>query len=260
MQPFYFGTSQEQLFGVYHAPEGRAVRNGAVLLCHPLGHEYLRAHRAFRNLAATLASQGFHVLRFDYFGTGDSSGDAEQTTVARCLADLADAIQELKDISGASKVSLVGLRLGATFAAFASVNRRDIDRIVLWDPVSDGKAYVNDLLTLHRSWLEDRLGPSAAAECRDRELIGLPLTDTIRRELEAAKLAPLPALGASRVYLIVSEAHMRYRPLYVDLQASKIPLVCHVIPGGGEWENGELVHQILLPHAMIRAISTVMNS
>ena len=51
----------------------RGARQSAIVLCQPLGHGYLRAHRAFRNLAVSLASQGFHVLRFDYYGCGDSA-------------------------------------------------------------------------------------------------------------------------------------------------------------------------------------------
>src|SRR3954462_8423900 len=106
MQPFYFGSSREQLFGVYHAPEVSTRRGSAVVMCQPLGPEYLRAPRAFRNLAVALAERGFHVLRFDYFGSGDSVGDGEATTRDPCLADLAIAIDELKDMSGATRVSL----------------------------------------------------------------------------------------------------------------------------------------------------------
>src|SRR6185503_18450344 len=123
MQPFYFGTSEQQLFGVYHAAESGSSKRAGVVLCQPVGHEYLRAHRAFRNLAMALAGQGFHVLRFDYFATGDSAGDGEQLSVRQCLSDLATAIDELKDIAGVTKVSLVGLRLGATFAALAASGR-----------------------------------------------------------------------------------------------------------------------------------------
>ena len=142
MQPFYFGTSQEQLFGVYHAPESAARRSSAVVMCQPIGHEYLRAHRAFRNLAASLAENGFHVLRFDYLGCGDSSAGGDRTTVQQCLTDLSAAIDELKDMSGATKVTLVGLRVGAALAALTAARRRDVERVVLWDPVVDGAAYV----------------------------------------------------------------------------------------------------------------------
>jgi pimeloyl-ACP methyl ester carboxylesterase len=258
MQPFYFGTSQEQLFGAYHAPEGRAARTGAVVLCHPLGHEYLRAHRAFRNLAAALAGQGFHVLRFDYFGSGDSGGDADQTTIDRCLADLSTAIQELKDISGASRVSLIGLRMGATLAALAATGRRDIDRLILWDPVPDGRTYVEELRSLQRSWLQDRLGTTDAAG--PSELIGFELAEALRAQLEATTLNALPRMKAKSVSLMISGDAAPYQTLLGELQREQPGVVCTVVDESNEWQRGDLVHQILLPHAMVRTIASAMIS
>jgi pimeloyl-ACP methyl ester carboxylesterase len=260
MQPFYFGTSQKQLFGVYHAPEGKTARQAAILLCQPLGHEYLRAHRAFRNLAVSLAGQGFHVLRFDYFGCGDSGGDGEQTTIEQCLSDLSSAIEELKDTSGVPRVSLIGLRLGATFAALTASRRPDIDRIVLWDPVLDGQAYLDDLRELHLGWLKDRLGPRATPDPARAEVLGFPLTEAIHGQLAAAALTPLPALRARGVWLMVSEERTRYQPLEAALASSALPFTYSVVPGDGDWERADLVHQTLLPHAMVRAITAAMGS
>ena len=260
MQPFYFGTSQKQLFGVYHAPDGKSARQSAILLCQPLGHEYLRAHRAFRNLAVSLAGQGFHVLRFDYFGCGDSGGEQEQATIEQCLSDLSTAVEELKDTAGVPRVSLVGLRLGATMAALTASRRQDIDRIVLWDPVLDGRQYLDDLRELHDSWFRDRMGPAAAANPDRQELLGFPLTETIVRQLAEATLTPLPVLRARAAWLMVSEEQTCYQPLHASLEAAKLPFTYNVVPGDGEWARLDLVHQTLLPHAMVRAITAAMTS
>jgi pimeloyl-ACP methyl ester carboxylesterase len=263
VQPFYFGTSQKQLFGVYHAPEARAARQAAFLLCQPLGHEYLRAHRAFRNLAVALAGQGFHVLRFDYFGCGDSGGDDEQATVEQCLLDLSAAIDELKDTAGAAKVSLIGLRFGATLAAVAASRRTDIDRIVLWDPVLEGRDYLDDLRTLHVTWLKDRLGAGATHDPSRPELLGCPLTAGNEEQIAATSLTGLvasPGLRARGVWLMVSEALTRYETLHAGLAAAKVPVAYKVVPGEGDWDRVDLVHQTLLPHAMVRAITAAMAS
>jgi pimeloyl-ACP methyl ester carboxylesterase len=258
MQPFYFGTSEQQLFGVYHAAEPGSSRRAGVVLCQPIGHEYLRAHRAFRNLAITLASQGFHVLRFDYFATGDSAGDAGRLTVRQCLADLATAIDELKDIAGVTKVSLVGLRLGATFAALAASRRSDVDRLVLWDPVLDGTSYVAEVQAVQRHWLNDRLGTSAHIEDEHAELIGLPLPEALARELGDTRLAATPAFARTPVALFASQEAPAWRSFQDDLAALHAPVSLAVVPGSAEWTNGELVHQILLPHAMIRTIASAL--
>lgn len=260
MQPFYFGTSEQQLFGVYHAAESGSSKRAGVVLCHPVGHEYLRAHRAFRNLAAALASQGFHVLRFDYFATGDSAGDGSQLSVRQCLSDLETAIDELKDIAGVTKVSLVGLRLGATFAALAGSRRSDVDRMALWDPVMDGSAYVAELQGLQRRWLEDRLGARAGIEHEHAELIGLPLSDALRRELGQIKLTATSALARTPVSLFASQEEHACRTFHDDLAAARGAVSLAVVPGSNDWNNGELVHQILLPHAMIRTIASALAS
>src|SRR5437773_7734152 len=71
--PFYFGSPDKLLFGCYHEPSLERRRKCAVVVCQPVGHEYINSHRALRQLAARLCDAGFPVLRFDYYGCGDSS-------------------------------------------------------------------------------------------------------------------------------------------------------------------------------------------
>ena len=151
MNPLYFGSSDKALFGVYHAPAGQPARNRGVVLCNPFGDEAIKSHRAFLQLANRLASERFHVLRFDYFATGDSAGESEQGTVEQWLADIGTAADEIKDASGAAKVSLVGLRFGATLALQAATRRRDLDRVTLWDPIVRGGVYVAHLRRINEA-------------------------------------------------------------------------------------------------------------
>src|SRR5919201_1417748 len=88
-----------------------------IVLCYPGPQEYNVAHLAFRKLAGLLARRGWHVLRFDYRGTGDSAGASDEGDPTLWIQDLRAAVAELKDIAGISAVSVVGLRLGAAVAA-----------------------------------------------------------------------------------------------------------------------------------------------
>ncbi len=110
MIPMYFGRSDSPLYGVYHSPVS-ADRQHGVILCYPFGQEYMRAHRAYRHLASRLAESGLHVLRFDYRGTGDSSGDMTTADAESWIQDIGEAVQELRDTSGVSGISVLGLRL-----------------------------------------------------------------------------------------------------------------------------------------------------
>jgi uncharacterized protein len=195
VNPFYFGTGQRRLFGLYTPSRAAGGAPRGVVLCHPWGNEYLAAHRSMRQLASMLSSAGFHVLSFDYFGTGDSAGDLRDADLRGWQDDIAMAIEELKDTSGAPRVSLAGLRLGATLAAAASVGHaRDVEALVLWDPIAAGAEYVRELM-------------AAATVVRERgehEVGGFPLTPRMADELRAIDLPTLAPSLSARTLAIVS--------------------------------------------------------
>lgn len=142
MSAFFFGPPRAQLFGYFH--EAAGPDRGAVLLCGPWAREYEYAHRAMTRLAELLADDGHHVLRFDYAGTGDSWGDTTEADLDRWVDDAGTAMDELRALSGRQRIDLVGLRLGCLVASRAAVGRHDVDRIVLWDPMVDGRRWVEE--------------------------------------------------------------------------------------------------------------------
>lgn len=147
MNPFFFGNSKAPLYGVFHQPDSASPKSHGAVLCAPLGQEYMRSHRAMRQLATMLSRIGIAVLRFDYRGTGDSAENLEDVTAEQWLEDCHTAIDELKDTAGVKSVSLIGLRLGGILATYASLSRKDITRIVLWDPALSGESYLEELKT-----------------------------------------------------------------------------------------------------------------
>jgi uncharacterized protein len=137
MTAFHFGTRERRLFGYYEPGQVNSGKVRAVLLCHPMDNEQVFAYRTMRQLAARLVRTGSHVLRFDYYGTGDSYGDTGEGDLSSWCEDIETAIEELKAISGAAKVSLAGLRLGANLSArVAAQQPKEIDKLVLWEPLA----------------------------------------------------------------------------------------------------------------------------
>ncbi len=150
MTPFYFGGRDRRLFGVYEPAISRAARRSAAVLCYPLGEEYFHAHRPLRHLSRLLAQAGFHTLRFDYYGTGDSDGEIGEVSLCGARMDVLAAVQELKAITQVEAVTLVGLRLGASLAASAAaISPAEVNDLVLWDPVVTGDRYFQEV-TLRR--------------------------------------------------------------------------------------------------------------
>lgn len=151
--PFFFAREDARLFGLLHSPEGPA-KPLAFVMSHPFGEEKLWSHRVFVSFARTLAQRGHAVLRFDYTGAGDSSGMTAQTSLASHRADLQAAIATLEQrIPTVQRIGLIGLRLGASFAALLAEAAESHTSprlrgapLVLWDPILDGDAYFQELL------------------------------------------------------------------------------------------------------------------
>src|SRR5271170_6988419 len=144
--PFYFGPARE-IFGFYYsdAPTS-APREGAVVLCPPIGWDYEATYRAYGRLAERLYLAGFNVLRFAYPGTGDSSGsDYDPDRLQAWRDSLQLAILEVKARSGAEKVSLFGVRIGGLLAALTAPEVGGVESMVLWAPCVAGKAYVREI-------------------------------------------------------------------------------------------------------------------
>lgn len=154
-RPVFFGPRAAEgraLFGWFHTPSGEArPARRAVVLCAPLGYEAICAYPALRTMAERLAAAGFPVLRFDYDGTGDSAGSDEDPGRVRAWLDsIGAAIDEVRTLSGVDEVCLFGVRMGATLALLAASERGDVDRLVLWNAVTSGRAYVRELKAFRR--------------------------------------------------------------------------------------------------------------
>ncbi len=139
MTPFHFGDAKRPLYGLYHAPRVSVARSSAVLLCPSIAAEYEPSRAALAALAGKLAASGHHVLRFDYSACGESAGEIGKGQFLRWLRDIDTAIAELIGLSGADKLAVVGIRIGALLAATALATvRTSVHRLVLWDPVVSG--------------------------------------------------------------------------------------------------------------------------
>ena len=156
MKHHFFGNPASQLFGVYHRPRGIAVKPArAVLICPPVGQEYIRTHWCLRLMANQLCRTGAHVLRMDYRGIGDSAGSLQDVqSLDQWNEDIQTGVQRVKDLSGAGTVMLVGLRMGAMMAAQVARQRSDVNSLVLWEPVEDRHNYLDELRAMHRKMLD----------------------------------------------------------------------------------------------------------
>ena len=204
MNPQFFGavgsSDGNPLYGVYHGPhrtsdsDARSARLGrsarAVVLCPPIGQEYIRTHWAWKLLAKQLARGGAHVLRFDWSGHGNSSGDiVEQDSLQRWTDDIGRAVEFVREKSNAANVMLVGLRFGATLSALAASERDDIHSLVAWEPVVSGADYLQSLGAMHARMVDLWVARMKTRDDAERkELLGFEFARSLLDEIEQTKL------------------------------------------------------------------------
>jgi pimeloyl-ACP methyl ester carboxylesterase len=254
VQPFYFSVPEADLFAVYHEPRPGAARQSAVLLCYPLGHEYLNSHRAFRQIATLLSEAGFPVLRFDYLGCGDSGGSSEQASLDVWLRNVAQAVAELQARSGASRLCYVGVRLGATLALLSAANSAAVESVVVWDPIVKGNAYLQELAGFHKRVL-DRARSVSRGAARPTAYDGLSLFGfgaQLRHDLGDIDLLSMPRKPAEHVLLLENAAESKGGPLaaYLEQQGSRVER--KYVPGDESWQHD--FDSLLLPGPSVPAV------
>lgn len=201
-EALYFGPEGASLFGWLHRPAPGSEAAFGLVICNPFGFESLSAHRGLRALAEAGAAAGLPCLRFDYAGTGNSQGDEfEPPLLARWLASVHAAVDALKQASGLERVCLFGVRLGATLATLAALERDDVAGLVLMAPVLRGRSYVRELTLLTETGAGRAAGVPVGAD-GTVESGGFLLTREASEALQAVDLRKLPRAPAPRVLLI----------------------------------------------------------
>jgi alpha-beta hydrolase superfamily lysophospholipase len=145
-RPRFIAMGERVLFTWHHPPPPSLKRGGGIVICPPLGYEYMSTYRTLRILASRLAAIGFDVLRVDYDGTGNSTGNPDDPNrVAAWLGSIDCVMAETRRLSGSDRIALAGLRAGALLAVQAAVAAGGVERLVLWSPFSSGRRYVHEL-------------------------------------------------------------------------------------------------------------------
>ncbi len=217
MTPVRMMNGGRELVGIYLEPAPDApLQHHAVLLCNPFGQEAIRAHRLYRVMADRLVAAGYHVLRFDYYGSGDSAGDDDAWDLLGSISDARAALAELLRRSHAPRWSAVGLRLGGTIALETARSAAHPAHVLLLiEPVLDGRMYLDSLTASNLEALERGYGVRWSLSARLRhamlpapqtEALGFALSAACRAQIEAVTPSRLLPVPADRLSLLVPRA------------------------------------------------------
>jgi alpha/beta superfamily hydrolase len=255
----YHGDPDDQLFATYHPPDAERGRDRAVLLCYPAQQEYRHAHWTFRKLATLLAASGFHAMRFDYSGTGDSAGDPPADALTRWTADIQRAAGELRELSGLRKIALVGFRLGAVLAVRASAAGFAASDLVLWEPVIHGEAYLRQLTRAQDRFVHALRYPVDMSRSPD-ELLGFHLPPRLRAEIASIDLTAGPFGKPGRVLVADAEARPESERLVAAMTAQGIPVTREQVDDTGMTVVYDTQAETLLAHRILDAIVSFLAS
>jgi len=276
IEPLTFGDPLRPLAGALHVPSGRRLRPDAVVICPPIAQEQIRAHRALRQVGDALAAEGCHVLRFDWSGTGDSWGDLTRDVgVERWLEDVALAVDEVRHAANLRRVTLVGVRLGASLAALAAP-RCGARTVVLWDSVLDGARYLADLVRLGDALAADRarfrpvtirdvvragLGRWQPRARAADDLAGFAIAPAVRASIAGIELTRPGALAGDRrieAHVIATDPRQPFAALIRALRAAGWPATAHVVDEPVRWTDPAAIEvPVLAPDAVTEVVSAI---
>ncbi|MCG8611335.1 MAG: hydrolase 2, exosortase A system-associated [Pseudomonadales bacterium] len=186
IEPFFHPTSSGEIFLLKRSPD--EVKSSSVLVfVPPFAEEANKSRHSISLMASRLAEAGIASVYFDYFGSGESQGHFHDGSVTRYTEDLVSVVELLKS-QGYESITLLGIRCGALIALNAA-KTLDIDRLLFWNPVLNGKLWVNQFF---------RLRIAASMASGDAQNVS---AKTIREELEAQQYTEIAGYRVSQTFV-----------------------------------------------------------
>lgn len=118
-------------------PEACESKAPAVIICHGFVGSRIGVNRLFVKTARALADAGYYVLRFDYGGCGESTGDYGALGLDAMIDQTRTALDYMLDMDCVDprNVSLLGHSLGGAVALLTAVRDRRVKHLILWSAV-----------------------------------------------------------------------------------------------------------------------------
>lgn len=190
-QPFWIAAGGRRLYAALHPASAPPCPIGVVCV-PPLLHEQPRSRRFVTEVASGLAARGVPCLRFDFHGSGDSSGSGDELDFASMRTDLASAVDALKARTGVGRVALLAWR-GAALPVEAWLRATPpVDFAIFWEPIVDGMDWLAELERQdageRAARPRPRPGVPRTAALDDGQLMGFAASPRLRRDLAAARI------------------------------------------------------------------------
>lgn len=243
-QPIYFKSGRQSLFGWLHLPDESSRMDLGLVICKPFGYEAICAHGSIRAFADACAGAGTTVLRFDYTGTGDSSGtDTHTDAIAQWCNDIRAAMDALRQTGHVTRLGLFGIRFGALLAGVVAESDAAVDSLIAVAPVTSGRRYLRELRAFQATSSSEGLG---SADHRNERADGLEVTGFHLSKASIDHLGKIdllrPAAHAAQNMLILDRDDLPGAKAWADAVAGRGARVSYrALPG--------FLNMVATPHA-----------
>jgi len=199
----------DTLAGMLYQPDGE-IRCGMVM-CNPLFEERKSSHRVMVDAARAFAANGCAVLRFDYIGCGDSTGDFKDFSCPDWREDITHAARFMTGQTGINRLGLLGLRLGASLAYEATRMIGSLEFTVLWEPLIHGRRHfdnelrrklVREMMTFGQSRVTRATLLKDLEDGQPIDLDGYAVTPRLFHDITSIDLIKAAAQGPRKVLLV----------------------------------------------------------
>jgi len=218
-----FGAGRP-LVGVLHRPEHEVSRSDlpVVLMLNAGILHRVGPNRLYVTAARELAQRGFHVLRFDLWGIGDSQDSGVSSGGGTFRDDTRAAMDEISRLLGTERFMLSGICMGAKIALDVASKDSRVESLMLMEGIYIKSAayHVRRILDLNK-WRRILTGES--------ELVRKIRSRIFRRAAGKNQKAAAPATtsGGSRSVLLLEESderHMKVKLQTVLARGTKVLL------------------------------------
>jgi hypothetical protein len=147
------------------------------------------------------------------------------------------------------------MRLGAVVAAQAQSRRGSSDPVVLWDPVLDGPAYLEELRADHETWMREHARARPQTPRDPDQRLGFAWPEGLRAEIAALGEPALPV--RSQGYLLVSTRGGEAAATLSSLPGAEVAPV----PGPPVWrrDEGDGMSSALVPVEAVDRIAAWLS-
>ena len=138
----------DSLFYTLHYSTTPKHNTKAIILIGPVGPEYMHCHRSIKCLANNLAERGFHTIRFDPAGMGNSTADLKAELTHEKWPDSLSKLKSfLIDELNIDDVIFIALRSGSLILS-KYMESSTVNYPVFWFPYTSGKKFIRDILII----------------------------------------------------------------------------------------------------------------